>query len=156
MKIALSSLCLLLFTGPVFAEAKYENPVDGRTYVTEGQFKTYNPEHPRDQSYRKVATNGIRLLTGDPQLRERVQVNDLAAFIQAAEEKAYAILAQNKTSALVLLQFNCAPNWHEVKIATQGTVPEALLQALYESMKKLSPLRTKGEVIFQLELNVRT
>lgn len=138
-----------------FAADRYDNPVDKRSYITDGEFKTYKPELPRDNAGQPVVTNGIRFLTGEPDLKQRVRVEDLVSFIKAAEERAYPILAKSKTHALVLLQFNCQPNQHEVKIATQGNPQESILQNLYEAMKAIAPLKTKGEVVFQVELNVR-
>lgn len=139
-----------------YSQARYDNPVDGRSYMTEGQFRTYKPEKPRDTTGQKVVTNSIHLLTGDPELRVRISVDDLASFIKSAEARAYPILAKNETPALILLQFNCQPSGHEVKIASQGSPKEAILRALYDAMKSMPPLRTKGEVIFQIELNVRS
>lgn len=136
-------------------QERYDNPVDHRSYVTEGEFKTYKPDSEQDTSGQSVVTNGIHLLTGEPDLKQRVRVEDLASFIKSAEDKAYPILAKNKASALVLVQFDCQPNRFEVKMASQGNPQESILQALYEAMKSLSPLKTKGEVIFQVELNVR-
>ena len=136
-------------------EARYDNPVDHRSYITEGEFKTYKPETERDTTGQPVVTNGIRLLTGESDLKHRVRVEDLASFIKSAENRAYPILAKNNAPALVLVQFDCQPNRFEVKIASQGSPQESILQALYEAMKSLSPLQTRGEVTFQVELNVR-
>lgn len=136
-------------------EARYDNPVDHRSYITEGEFKTNKPETERDTTGQPVVTNGIRLLTGESDLKQRVRVEDLASFIKSAENRAYRILAKNKAPALVLVQFDCQPNRFEVKIASQGSPQESILQALYEAMKSLSPLQTRGEVTFQVELNVR-
>lgn len=137
-------------------EARYDNPVDHRTYITEGEFKTYKPETERDTTGQPVVTNGIRLLTGEPDLKQRVRVEDLASFIKSAENRAYPILAKNNAPALVLVQFDCQPNRFEVKIASQGNPQESILQALHETMTSLSPLQTRGEVIFQVELNIHS
>ena len=146
---------LVLFIGFAYAQAQYDNPVDGRSYVTEGEFKTYTPEKPRDTTWQKVVTNSIHLLTGEPDLKKRVRVEDLASFIKSAETKAYPILAKNQTPALILLQFDSQPNEHDVKIASQGNPQESILQELYDAMKELTPLRTTGEVMFQVEIHVR-
>lgn len=142
--------------GTAFAEDKYYNPVDNRTYVTSGEFKKYTPDKPRDTTGQRVVTNNIRLLTGDQELRERVSVEDLAAYIKAIEAKAYPILGKSKTPAVVLIQFNCAPKSLEVGIASQGDPQKAILQELYDAMKSLPPLKTQGEVIFQLEIKIRS
>ena len=140
---------------PAHGQDRYDNPVDHRSYVTDGKFRIYKPSIERESTGQTVVTNGVRLLTGEPDLKQRVLVEDLASFIKSAESKAYPILAKNNAPALVLVQFDCQPNRFEVKIASQGNPQESILQALYEAMKSLSPPQTKGEFIFQVELNVR-
>ncbi len=153
---AISTLLIMgMSLGTAFGEDRYDNPVDHRSYVTDGEFKKYTPEKPRDTTGQRVVTNSIRLLTGDADLKQRVRVEDLASFIKSAQDKAYPILGKNKTPALVLVQFNCEPNRCEVEMASQGDPPKPILQELYDAMKSLPPLKTQGEVIFQLEINVR-
>lgn len=141
---SISSLLILgMSLGTAFGEDRYDNPVDHRSYVTDGEFKTYTSGKPRDTTGQRVVTNGIRLLTGDADLKQRVRVEDMASFIKSAEAKAYPILGKNKTPALVLVQFNCEPNRYEVKIASQGDPQKPILQELYDAMKSLPPLRPR-------------
>jgi hypothetical protein len=94
------------------------------------------------------------LLTGEPELKTRITVEDMVAYIKQAEARAYAELAKNKSAMAALVQFNCQPEKCEVKLASQGQAEEATLQALYDALSKLPPLKTTGEVIFQLTFNV--
>lgn len=138
----------------VNAQSTYENPVDEKTYVTSGEFKTYKPDVPRNTRGQRVTTGGITLLTAEPQLKERVKVEDLTGFIKAAEARAYTVLAKNKKAMVVLVQFNCQPGKCEVKLASQGEAAEATLQALYDSLVGLPALKARGEVAFQLKFDV--
>ena len=138
------------------AQSQYENPVDKKTYVTSGQFKTYQPNTPRDTRGQRVRTEGIILLTGEPDLKLRVQVQDLADFIKSAEASAYIELAKNKKAMAALVQFNCQPGKCDIKLASQGEAEKATLQALHESLSKLPPLKLSGEVAFQVKFNVGT
>lgn len=147
-------LIITIFTNSAFGEESFENPVDGRKYNTDGEFKTYEPKNPRDINQEKITTKNVRLLTGEQELKDRIQIEDLAQFIKAAEKAAFISLAKNKAPALVLLQFNCQPNGHTVQIASQGDTQQAVLQELYDKTKTLAPLKTTGEVIFQVEFNV--
>jgi hypothetical protein len=145
---------LLTFTQPVAAQSRYENPVDKKIYETSGQFKTYQPSVPRDTRGQRVTTQNIMLLTGEPDLKVRVKVKDLAEYIKTAEACGYAELEKNKTAMSALVQFNCQPEKCEVKIASQGQAEETTLQALYDTLSKLPALRVTGEVAFQVMFNV--
>lgn len=136
------------------AQSTYQNPVDKKTYVTAGQFKTYQSDTTRDTRGQRVTTAGVILLTGEPQLKERVKVEDLAGYIRAAEASAYAELTKNKKAMVALVQFNCQPGACEIQLASQGEATEATLQALYKSLSRLPALKATGEVIFQLKFDV--
>jgi len=145
---------LALPTPQVTAQSRYENPVDNKTYVTPGQFKTYQPAKARDTRGQRVTTQKVMLLTGEHDIKKRVKVEDLAEYIKAAEGRAYAELEKNKAAMTALVQFNCSPNKCQVKMASQGQAEEATLQALYDALAQLSPLRVTDDVAFQLMFNV--
>jgi len=136
------------------APSRYDNPVDRKTYVTSGEFKTYAPAVPKDTRGQRVTTGGVRLLTGEPELKTRTSVQDLAAFIKIVEAKAASELVRNKSAMAALVQFNCRPGKCEVKMMSQGQVDDSILQALHDALTKLPPLKTSGEVIFQVEFHV--
>jgi hypothetical protein len=151
--IAVASLTASLASA-VDAQSRYDNPIDKKTYETSGEFRTYQPAVPGDTRGQRVATQGVLLLTGEPDLKTRVKVEDLAAYIKAAEARAYLELAKNKAAMAALVQFNCQPGKCDVKLASQGQAEEATLQALYDALSKLPPLKATGEVIFQVTFNV--
>jgi len=137
-----------------FAQSRYDNPVDKKTYETPGEFKTYKPAVPKDTRGQRVTTVGVMLLTGEPDLKSRVKVEELAEFIKLAEASAYSELSKNKTPMAALVQFNCKPGRCDVKLVSQGQAERATLQALHDSLAKLPPLKAAGEVIFQVEFRV--
>lgn len=136
------------------AQSRYDNPVDKKTYETSGEFKTYQPAVPRDTTGQRVTTAGVTLLTGEPELKSRVKVEELAAFIKAAEVRAYLELKKNKAPMVALVQFNCQPGKCEVKLVSQGEAEKSTLQAIYDSLSKMAPLKATGEIIFQVEFRV--
>ena len=136
------------------AQARYDNPVDKKTYVTSGEFKTYQPAAPRNASGQRVTTAGVTLLTGEPELKSRVKVEELSAFIKAAEVLAYSELKKNRAPMAALVQFTCLPGKCEVKFVSQGQAEKPTLQAIYDSLSKMAPLKATGEVIFQVEFRV--
>jgi hypothetical protein len=135
----------------------YQNPVDKKTYVAPGGWKTYQPEVPRaDEPGRKVKTEQVRLLTSEADMATRTDVSAVATFLKEAERLAEVSFGSSGKQFRVMAQFTCKPAGHEVKLAHQGDATEGLLQAYYDALlaaKKL-PVRD-GEVSFQLELSVR-
>ena len=144
----------ILIPATIQAQGEYVNPVDKLTYPTSGEFKTYQPAKPREQTGR-VVTDQIILLTGEDDIKDRTTVEDLTAFLKKAEAEADRELERNKLPAVVLLQFNCLPGRCELKIASQGNAEQAILQRVYDSVSRLSPLKVSGDVRFQLQLRVR-
>ena len=136
------------------AQSRYDNPVDKKSYVTSGEFKTYAPAVPKDTRGQRVTTAGVLLLTGEPELKARTSVQDLTAFIKTVEASASTELLRNKSTMAALVQFNCRPGKCEVKLMSQGQAEESILQALHEALTRLQPLKTSGEVIFQVEFRV--
>jgi hypothetical protein len=149
----LASISILLPLN-VVAQSRYDNPVDKKTYETSGQFKTYQPAMPRDTDGQRVTTRNIMLLTGEPDIKNRVKVEELAAYIKSAEVRAYVELMKNKAAMAALVQFNCQSEKCEVKMASQGLAEDATLQALYDAFSRLPPLKVTGEVAFQILFNV--
>lgn len=145
-----------LFAADAIAQApsRYDNPVDRKAYVTSGEFKTYAPAVPQDTRGQRVTTAGVRLLTGEPDIKTRISAQDLAAFIKTVEAKASSELVRNKSAMAALVQFNCRPGKCEVKLVSQGQAENSTLQAFHDALIKLPPLKTSGEVIFQVEFRV--
>lgn len=134
----------------------YRNPVDKKTYVAAGGWKAHQPETPRpDDPGRVVKVEGIRLLTSEADMEARTSVAEVAAFLREAERLADVAFRNSGRQFRVLVQFDCNPSGHEVKLAHQGDATQELLQGYYDALvaaRKL-PVR-QGEVSFQLELSV--
>lgn len=148
------SVGLALLASPAAAQSLYENSVDRKTYKASGQFETYRPNVPRDTRGQRVTTQNVMLLTGESDLKVRVKVEDLAAYIRMAEVGGYSELEKNKSAMAALVQFNCRPEKCEVKIGSHGAAEEATLTALYDTFSQLPTLKVTGEVAFQIVFNV--
>ncbi len=139
----------------VSPDEAYHNPVDQKTYVALGGWKTHKPEVPRpDEPGRKVRTEQVRLLTSEADMAARTDVSAVAAFLKEAERLEEVSFGSSGKQFRVMAQFTCKPAGHEVKLAHQGDATQELLQAYYDALvtaKKL-PVRD-GEVSFQLELS---
>jgi hypothetical protein len=134
----------------------YRNPVDQKTYVAPGGWKTYNPDVPRmEEPGKKVKCDQIRLLTAQDDIASRTTVEALTEFIKEAERLADQSFDKAGKPFRLLVQLYCRPAGHEVKVAHPGDAPQEMLQHYYDALTVAKKLPVKeGEVSFQLELSV--
>src|SRR5262249_51015190 len=88
----------------------FHNPVDNKTYVAQGGWKSYKPDEPRpDDPNSKVKTDQIRLLTSQDDIAARTTVKELASFIKEAERLAEESFRNSEKQFRLMVQFNCKP-----------------------------------------------
>ena len=135
----------------------FHNPVDNKTYVAPGGWKSYKPDVPRpDEPSKKVKTDQVRLLTSQDEIAARTTVKELASFIKEAERLAEESFGNSEKHFRLMVQFNCKPDGHKVKLAHQGDATQDLLQRYHDGLTAAKKLPVKGgEVAFQLEMSVR-
>ena len=152
----IASLALLLtaLAGSVQGQT-YENPVDKKTYTAPGGWQRYAPDGGVHESADKVGLDNVRLLQAQQDFQTRTSIEEFAAFIKAAQSLASQVFSHYEKAATILVQFTCTPGKHVVEIATQGDPPDDLLQAYYDELKILKPLRVSDELKFQFTLNVK-
>ena len=141
---------------PLPPDKAYHNPVDGKTYVSEGGWRLYEPDVPRPEvPGQKVRTKAVRLLMSDDDIAAQTTVIELATFVKEAERLADETFSKSDQEATVLVQFDCIPSGHQVRLAYQGEVSQELLQQYYDALKGATKLPVKNDkVVFQLELLV--
>lgn len=149
--VALTSLSATLPPAAA-AQSGSESIVDAPG--TAGQFNTYHPAAPRDTEDRRVTTQKVMLLTGEPDIKVRVKMEDLALYIKAAEARAYVALAKNKTAMAAMVRFDCKPDSCETSLSSQGQAEDATLQALHDTLSQLPLLKVSGDVAFQIIFNI--
>ena len=157
LRKAVLALPLLLVPAPLPAhqDETYHNPVDRKAYTAPGGWKSYAPDTPAPPSTEKVDLENVRLLQDQEEMAARTSVPDLAAFIKVAQAAASGVFAHYDKAASLLVQFTCTPGKHVVQLASQGEPPRELLEAYYDKLVALEPLKVSGEVKFQFLLKVR-
>jgi len=150
------ALFILLFSVSCYAQNDaYQNPVDGKTYVAPGGWNTYKPQRRAKPIVGRVSLAGIRLLQSQAEIGARASPEDLSDFITRAHQAASEVFASYDKPATLLVQFTCRPNTCSAQIASQGDPPRDLLQAFYDRLTRLQPLKASGEVKFQFTLKVQ-
>jgi hypothetical protein len=152
----LAASCSGTKSAPSRSEA-YENPADGKTYVAPSGWKTYHPEQPTpDAPGTKVKTDQVRLLTAETDIAARTTGDDLATFVKEVQRLSEEKLGKLGRELKVLVQFDCTPEGHTVKLAHQGEASQELLQGYQDALQAVKKLPVKeGSVAFQVEMTVR-
>jgi hypothetical protein len=132
----------------------YQNPVDGRTYVSPGGWKTYLPQGKvAPDSTAKVRLASVRLLNPQSDFAE-LGVDVLSNYIKRVVSHAEASFAGGK-GGTILAQFTCGARGQSVKLASKGEVDKALLQKFYEQLAAMEKLEVKGrDLAFQVEIQI--
>jgi hypothetical protein len=135
----------------------YANPVDQKTYVSPGGWKTYQPKscqatEPQD---RKVKMEHVRVLTAETDVASRTTAEDLAVFCKAVERCAERSLGGSQGAFKVLVQLRCTPAGHQIEMARQGEAESQLLQVFFDSLATIPRLPVREEdVAFQVQIGV--
>jgi hypothetical protein len=128
----------------------YVSPIDARTYRAEGW-----QAHPPEQGEAAAArlSGEIHLFTSDDDIMARTTPEELAAFCQQIKLCAERMLTQHD-GAEIVLRVGCLPQGHAVDLSGKGAVPPDVMQAFFDAIKALPPLRVSGEVSFEMRLSV--
>lgn len=135
-------------------DSTYQNPVDGKAYTAD--WKTYKPQHgealPENP---KVQVAGVRLLNRQDEFAQYTSVDDLVAYLKQVNHIASTVFADSGIKAEVMAQFESSPGKTALKLASQGGVPDKLMQAFYEQVNALPPLRVSSSILqYQVEYHI--
>jgi hypothetical protein len=139
----------------VAQQETYNNPVDHQAYTAPGGWQSYEPDGDTSNVNEKITLAEVRLLQSQEEIAARTTVEELAAFVDQAHKIASQVFASYGKSAVILVQFECLPDKCSPRLAYQGSPPEELLQAYYDRLERLQPLRVTRSVKFQFTLRVR-
>ena len=156
MKGMVASLLLLCALPGHARDQTYQNPVDHKAYTAPGGWQTYAPDGGVPPASGGAVLDSVRLLQPQEEMAARTTVKELSAFIKLVQSAASEVFYQYDKSASLLVQFTCTPGTHVVEIAYQGEPSQDLIQAYYDKLKALTPLRVSGEVRFQIMLKIQS
>jgi hypothetical protein len=135
-------------------DQEHVSPVDGRSYIAEGGGDTYRPpeEAPVPGN---VTIKQVRLLTSEREMAARTSADELAAFCQEVRRCAQHTIGERDDPAELLIRLRCTPEGHDIDLASRGDVPQPVMQAFFDAVKKLAKLPVQdSEVSFDIEMTV--
>jgi hypothetical protein len=133
----------------------FQNPVDGRTYIAPGGWRTYRPDQARPQESAGVRLESVTLLTAQADFDSRTSQDDMVTFIREVVRLAEDPLGSAGTKFQVMVQFKCRPDGHDVELAHQGDAPQERLQQYFDApliAAKRLPV-SHGELSFLVEIS---
>jgi hypothetical protein len=136
-------------------EQDYVSPIDGQVEVAENGWVCYEPAEPPPAARPGLwSIRGLRLLMLEDEMAARTSPEEVAAFCQEVVQAAQRTIGGDDTVEL-LARMRCTPDGHDVEMAFQGDVSQQRLQACFDAINEIAPLRVRdGEVSFQIELGV--
>jgi hypothetical protein len=131
----------------------YVSPIDARVYRAEAGRDTHAPEASGEAAAR--VSGEIRLFSSENEIIERTSAEELTAFCQQIKNCADRMLIGHD-GAEIVLRVRCTPQGHGVELSGKGEVPPDVMQAFFDTIKALPPLRvTDGDISFEMQLSVR-
>ncbi|OQP53422.1 hypothetical protein A4H97_23530 [Niastella yeongjuensis] len=124
----------------------YVNPVDNKTYQTEGEFKEYHPDE-----YKKydgpVQPLQIILLTDQNKIPAMINIDTLADFIKGADDVVIKQLAAVKDTGEILVQFTLFANKKAgIRMSYKGNLKTKDLTLVSNKLEAYgSRIRTKND-----------
>ena len=133
---------------------RYDNPVDGRTYVAPGGWQTYKPRGGPRPAQGKIRLDHVRLLSSQSELGSNVGEEALVQYIKQIEKQAAEVFGESKPG-VVLVQVNSAPEHQEIQLAYQGEVDELLIARFHDRLVSLEPLKVRNSAVaFLLQISI--
>ena len=155
IKVSLIFIFIMLVS-KVNAYDEYNNPVDGKIYITD-KWNTYYPDNYQIKSINRVNSTEIRLLNTDKQINVNLTVDELSAYIINIEKQANTSINEYKSDGVILLQVSLNPNLKaDYKISYKGNIDQKFLSAFYSDLQNINfPKVNISTVKFLIELNVK-
>jgi hypothetical protein len=122
----------------------YVNPVDNKTYETEGEFEEYHPDELKKYEG-SVQPLNIVLLTDQNKIPLMIPIDTLAEFIKGADAIVMKQLASVKEKGQILVQFTLFANKKaKIGMSYKGDLKTKDLSAVSNKLEKYSSaIRTK-------------
>jgi hypothetical protein len=132
-------------------ESTYQNPIDRKSYTAD--WKTYQPNSPAKQSDDHIQAGPVRLLAEQSVYEENITTDELVAVIKETEKLLHSAGPGKDENFNLMLQITLSADVKpKVEFATKGQASKETLEAIHDTLKKLSDIRSKKDAIaFQLQ-----
>ncbi len=137
----------------------YSDPISGKDFVAEGGWKTYQPNEPRPVSKGPVATDGMILLTPEPEAGRLIGGNALGQFSLAIEAALQEVAGATKPTRGrdLLVDTTIEPGGRKTfRVAARPPEDlEPFVLELYEKLEKIpAPSIPDGSIHFQTKFRL--
>ncbi|GGC64588.1 hypothetical protein GCM10011396_09470 [Undibacterium terreum] len=150
----LAVICSLAHAPLIAAEAD-PTPANSQNQATAPAPKTHASKVAASSKKEKVALKEVRLLSSEQEVAAATTVPVLSAFIKSVEDKTRKVFSASTHPSELMLQFECAPDSQDMKIAVQGEPEKKLVLKLHDALSHMDKLQVTGKPIsFQVYMTV--
>jgi hypothetical protein len=139
--------------------SQYQNPVDGKTYATNGQWQDYQPQNPQPVSQdSKVVLDNVRLLTDQTTVAANLSTEQLSQYIKDVTAAVTGATEGTSAPFQLILQLELSPSdTPKLQLADQGGADNTVLQKVYDAtLAVTAPSPSAQALSFQVMFNVNS
>ena len=139
--------------------SQYQNPVDGKTYVTNGQWQDYQPQNPQPVAQdSKVVLDHVRLLTDQNTVAANLSTEQLSQYIKDVTAAVTGATEETSAPFQLMLQFELSPSdTPKLQLADRGGADNTVLRKVYDAaLAVTAPSPSAQALSFQVMFNVNS
>ncbi len=139
--------------------SQYHNPVDGKTYVTNGQWQYYQPQNPQPIAQDSVVVlDQVRLLTDQNTVAANLSTEQLSQYIKDITTAVTGVAGETLTPYQLMIQFELSPSdTPKLQLAYQGGADNTVLQKVYDATLNVAAPSPMTQVLsFQVMFKVNS
>lgn len=144
----------------IMGKNAYQNPADGKTYLTQGDFIGYKNGEEVDSTNGIDTVNGLSqvvFLSSDNEIRESIETDDLKKIILKSEEIFYKNFNNSKGDGKILVQFSLSKRKKtQIVYAIKDDIDLEKMKQFEIDMNNEKFIRSnKHNIVFQLIFNIK-
>jgi len=109
----------------------YQNPIDNKTYKTNGEFKTYLNGKEVDslsKGIKETKLEKVVFLSGDKELKENSSIEDIKLLTNKTNTIFNELFKDSKKPGKIMIQFELLKEKNEIKFAVQDDLDLAIMK----------------------------
>jgi len=139
---------------------KYYNPIEQRTYTTDGEFKKYKggkEVKSFDKGQKETSLDQIVFLSSDADMKESSSVDDLTDIVNRTNSIFERLFKDSESPGYIMIQFDLKKKKNEIQFAVRDDIDLDIMAEFEKAVNKEKYPKSKNKPIkFQLIYKVNS